>query len=89
MGVRGVVLTNAAGGINREYKQGALVLIRDHINLQGQNPLIGANEEKFGVRFPDMTEAYSQKFRELARDEARKLESICERGLCGAGGAEL
>ncbi len=84
MGVRGVVLTNAAGGINREYKQGALVLIRDHINLQCQNPLTGANEEKFGVRFPDMTEAYSQKFRDLARDEARKLDIDLRDGVYAA-----
>jgi purine-nucleoside phosphorylase len=84
MGVRAVVLTNAAGGINREYKQGALVLIRDHINLQGQNPLIGANEERFGVRFPDMTEAYSQKLRDLARDEARKLDIDLRDGVYAA-----
>ena len=84
MGVRGVVLTNAAGGINREYKQGALVLIRDHINLQCQNPLIGANEDRFGVRFPDMTEAYSQKLRDLARDEARKLDIDLRDGVYAA-----
>jgi purine-nucleoside phosphorylase len=84
MGVRAVVLTNAAGGINREYKQGALVLIRDHINLQCQNPLIGANEERFGVRFPDMTEAYSQTFRDLARDEARKLDIELRDGVYAA-----
>ncbi len=58
MGIRAVVLTNAAGGINRSYAQGALVLIRDHINLQGTNPLVGANDDRFGVRFPDMTHAY-------------------------------
>lgn len=84
MGLRAVVLTNAAGGINRDYKQGALVLIRDHINLQGQNPLIGANEDRFGVRFPDMTEAYSQKFRDLARDEARKLDIDLRDGVYAA-----
>ena len=50
MGIRGVILTNAAGGINPSYSQGALVLIRDHINLQGTNPLIGANDDRFGVR---------------------------------------
>ena len=60
MGIRAVILTNAAGGINLEYKQGALVVIRDHINLQGQNPLIGANDERFGPRFPDMTQAYCE-----------------------------
>src|SRR5437660_2844347 len=60
MGIRALILTNAAGGINLEYKQGALVAITDHINLQGQNPLAGPNDERFGPRFPDMTEAYSK-----------------------------
>ena len=52
MGIRAVILTNAAGGINLSYSQGALVVIRDHINLQGTNPLVGANDDRFGVRFP-------------------------------------
>jgi len=52
MGIRAVILTNAAGGINRDYNQGALVILRDHINLQGVNPLIGPNEDRFGLRFP-------------------------------------
>src|SRR5271166_3037469 len=60
MGIRSVVLTNAAGGINLNYQQGALVLIRDHINLQGTNPLVGPNDDRFGVRFPDMTHAYAR-----------------------------
>src|SRR5439155_20882263 len=58
MGIRAVILTNAAGGINLNSSQGALVLIRDHINLQGQNPLVGPNDERLGGRFPDMTHAY-------------------------------
>src|SRR5580700_10734650 len=58
LGIRALLLTNAAGGVNTEYSQGALVVIRDHINLQGTNPLIGANDERFGPRFPDMTTAY-------------------------------
>jgi purine-nucleoside phosphorylase len=66
LGVRAVILTNAAGGINLEFKQGALVVIRDHINLQGSNPLVGPNEEKFGPRFPDMTQAYWAGYREIA-----------------------
>ena len=73
MGIRAVILTNAAGGINRSYSQGALVLIRDHLNLQGTNPLVGPNDDRFGVRFPDMTQAYSRRYRELARAEAVKL----------------
>ena len=73
MGVRTVILTNAAGGIGDGLKPGALVLIRDHINLQGVNPLAGANDENWGPRFPDMTYAYAEKYRAIAREEARKL----------------
>jgi purine-nucleoside phosphorylase len=73
MGIRAVILTNAAGGINLSYKQGALVVIRDHINLQGANPLVGANEDRFGVRFPDMTHAYAREYRQIAREEAGRL----------------
>jgi purine-nucleoside phosphorylase len=73
MGIRAVILTNAAGGINLTYKQGALVVIRDHINLQGANPLVGSNDDRFGVRFPDMTRAYSREYRQTAREEATKL----------------
>ncbi len=73
MGIRSVIITNAAGGIDRGYSQGALVLIRDHINLQGANPLVGPNDDRFGVRFPDMTQAYARDYREIARAEAGKL----------------
>ena len=73
MGIRAVILTNAAGGINLSYSQGALVLIRDHINLQGANPLVGPNDDRFGVRFPDMTRAYAKEYRQIAREEAAKL----------------
>lgn len=73
MGVRRVILTNAAGGIDREFSQGALVIIRDHINLQGQNPLAGPNDERLGPRFPDMTDAYSHRLQMIAQEEAAKL----------------
>ena len=73
MGIRAAILTNAAGGINLQFKQGALVVIRDHINLQGSNPLIGANDDRFGPRFPDMTQAYWKAYREVALEEARHL----------------
>jgi purine-nucleoside phosphorylase len=73
MGVRALVLTNAAGGINLSYKQGALVVLRDHINLQGTSPLIGPNDPRFGPRFPDMTEAYWKPYRAAAVEEARRL----------------
>jgi len=73
MGVRAAILTNAAGGINTEFKQGALVILGDHINLQGSNPLIGPNDERFGPRFPDMTRGYWKTYREIALEEARRL----------------
>jgi purine-nucleoside phosphorylase len=73
MGVRAVILTNAAGGINTEFTQGRLVVISDHINLQGANPLVGTNDELFGLRFPDMSTAYDKKFRELTLAEGRRL----------------
>jgi purine-nucleoside phosphorylase len=73
LGVRGIVFTNAAGGINLSYARGALVLISDHINLQGVNPLVGANDDSLGPRFPDMSEAYSHRYREVARDVAGEL----------------
>ena len=73
MGIRALILTNAAGGINLDYEQGALVIVRDHINLQGQNPLAGASDERWGPRFPDMTYVYSKRYREIALEEAAKL----------------
>jgi purine-nucleoside phosphorylase len=84
MGIRAVILTNAAGGINLNYSQGTLVLIRDHINLQGTNPLVGANDERFGVRFPDMTQAYAKDYREMARQEAGKLGMTLHEGVYAA-----
>jgi purine-nucleoside phosphorylase len=84
MGIRAVILTNAAGGIDRNYSQGALVLIRDHINLQGQNPLIGPNDDRFGVRFPDMTHAYAKDYRQIAREEAAKLGMTLHEGIYAA-----
>lgn len=73
LGVECLVLTNAAGGINPEYPRGALVLIADHINLQGANPLVGANDDRLGPRFPDMTEAYSAELRLIASETASEL----------------
>ena len=81
MGIRSVILTNAAGGINFSYSQGALVLIRDHINLQGVNPLTGSNDDRFGVRFPDMTRAYAPEYRAMAREEAEKLKLVLYEGI--------
>jgi purine-nucleoside phosphorylase len=73
LGVQAVILTNAAGGIKQDFTQGRLVLISDHINLQGVNPLLGPNDELRGPRFPDMTHAYDKKFRALAMAEGRRL----------------
>jgi len=81
MGVETLIITNAAGGVNTKYAQGALVVISDHINLQGQNPLAGANDDRCGPRFPDMTEAYSKPLRKLAHDSARKLGLALEEGI--------
>jgi purine-nucleoside phosphorylase len=69
LGVAHLILTNAAGGINTSFGQGALMVIDDHINLTGGNPLIGANDDRFGPRFPDMSEVYSRRLRGIA-DEA-------------------
>jgi purine-nucleoside phosphorylase len=73
MGVRAAILTNAAGGINPDYGQGRLVLITDHINLQGRNPLVGREDERLGPRFIDMTEAYCRDYREKAKAAGKKL----------------
>lgn len=73
MGIQAIILTNAAGGINKEFCQGRLILLKDHINLQGVNPLAGPNDENFGPRFPDMTMAYDREFRALALAEGERL----------------
>jgi purine-nucleoside phosphorylase len=84
MGIRAVILTNAAGGINLEYKQGALVVISDHINLQGQNPLVGRNDDRLGIRYPDMTRAYWKPYRGFALEEGRKLGISIYEGVYAA-----
>ncbi len=83
-GVRSVVLTNAAGGINLSYRPGQLVLISDHINLLSVNPLTGPNDESEGPRFPDMSEAYSRLYRDLARQTAVELGLTLEEGVYAA-----
>jgi purine-nucleoside phosphorylase len=84
MGIEAVVLSNAAGGINPSYGRGALVVISDHINLQGTNPLVGPNEEGFGPRFPDMTDAYNSKFRGFALGAATQLGNDIHEGVYAA-----
>jgi purine-nucleoside phosphorylase len=84
MGVRAAVLTNAAGGINLDYGQGRLVVVRDHVNLQGQNPLVGAEDPRFGPRFIDMTEAYAKGYRQMALEAGRRLGIPLAEGVYAA-----
>jgi purine-nucleoside phosphorylase len=81
LGVETLVLTNAAGGINVELSQGALMVISDHLNLMGVNPLRGPNDSRFGPRFPDMTEVYSRRLQEIVVEEARTLGIELRRGI--------
>lgn len=81
IGVRMLLVTNAAGGVNLDYKPGDLMLISDHINLTGRNPLMGPNDNALGVRFPDMSEAYSRRLREIAKQTASKLGFQVQEGV--------
>ncbi len=81
LGVKTLMLTNAAGGINTRFGQGALMLIDDHINLLGTNPLIGPNDERFGRRFPDMSEVYSRRLRAIATEAAAAIPLPIEHGV--------
>ena len=84
LGVESIVFTNAAGGINLSYSPGALVLIKDHINLQGSNPLIGPNDDALGPRFPDLSDAYSAEYRKTARNVAAELGIKLDEGVYAA-----
>jgi purine-nucleoside phosphorylase len=84
LGIESLVVTNAAGGIGSHMGRGEVVLITDHINLQGANPLIGANDEALGARFPDMTEAYSAAYRATAHKVARDLGFTLQEGVYAA-----
>lgn len=100
LGVKNLILTNAAGSVRTSFKPGSLMLIRDHINLMGVNPLRGANDHRFGPRFPDMTNVYDLEFQEIASSEAQKIaqerveqgvdkirQQILRRGVyCGLSG---
>jgi purine-nucleoside phosphorylase len=81
MGVKKLVLTNAAGGVNPEFKQGSLMLINDHINLMLISPLRGRHDERLGARFPDMSEVYSRRYRQIAKDCASELGIKIEEGV--------
>ena len=80
-GVKVLLLTNAAGGVNTDFRPGDFMLIRDHINLSGRNPLVGANDERIGPRFPDMSKAYDPALRKLAKGAARDLEIGLHEGV--------
>ena len=81
LGIKTLILTNAAGGINTNFAQGALMVIDDHINLYGSNPLMGPNDDRFGPRFPDMTEVYSRRLHGLADATAREIGLPIEHGV--------
>lgn len=81
LGVKSLLVTNAAGGINTSFVPGELMLIRDHINFMFRNPLIGPNEKALGVRFPDMSEAYAVRLREIARETATGLGLALREGV--------
>jgi purine-nucleoside phosphorylase len=81
IGINSLLVTNAAGGVNLDYEPGDLMVISDHINLTGRNPLAGPNDNALGVRFPDMSEAYSKRLREVARTAASELGFSTKEGI--------
>jgi purine-nucleoside phosphorylase len=84
MGVKALILTNAAGGIKTDFVEGRLVAIKDHINLQGVNPLSGPNDDRFGTRFPDFSAAYDKEFREMTMREGNRLGIEMPEGVYAA-----
>lgn len=81
LGVTALLVTNAAGGINTSFEPGDLMLISDHLNMTGKNPLIGPNDNELGVRFPDMSQAYSRRLRDLARATAERQGIAVQEGV--------
>lgn len=81
LGVKSLLVTNAAGGINTDFEPGDLMLITDHLNMTGRNPLIGPNDSALGVRFPDMSQAYSRRLRKLALDTAESQGITLQQGV--------
>ncbi|AZO95621.1 purine-nucleoside phosphorylase [Halocella sp. SP3-1] len=84
LGIETLIVTNAAGGVNKDFNPGEFMLISDHINMMGTNPLIGQNFEEFGPRFPDMSEAYNKGLLKLARETAEQLGIIAREGVYAA-----
>ena len=90
LGVRTLIVTNAAGGINESFAAGDLMIITDHLNMMFRNPLIGPNDERIGTRFPDMSEAYSVRLRKQLKRTASKLGIRLQEGVyAGVLGTEL
>jgi purine-nucleoside phosphorylase len=81
LGIKVLILTNAAGGINTAFRQGALMVIDDHLNLMGVNPLVGPNDDRFGPRFPDMSEVYSSRLRNIADIAGRRINLVLPHGV--------
>jgi purine-nucleoside phosphorylase len=84
LGIKSLILTNAAGGVNVAFEQGSLMIISDHLNLMGVNPLRGRNDERFGARFPDMSEVYARDYQEIAVEEGRAMNVELRRGIYAA-----
>ena len=84
LGVKSLVLTNAAGGLNNSFTEGALIVISDHLNLMGTNPLLGPNDARFGPRFPDMSEVYDHEYQEAAVRAAHEMGLTIKRGIYAA-----
>lgn len=81
LGIKTLIVTNAAGAVNTGYKPGDLMLISDHLNLSGNNPLIGKNLEEFGTRFPDMSDSYNKELRRKVKEIAKSLEIELQEGV--------
>lgn len=81
LGAKTLIVTNAAGGTNKDFNRGDLMIIKDHINLSGSNPLIGKNDDRIGPRFPDMTDAYNKKYRELIKEIAKEENIDIKEGV--------
>jgi purine-nucleoside phosphorylase len=84
LGIKTLILTNAAGGVNTSFSQGALMVIDDHINLMGANPLAGPNDDRFGLRFPDMTDVYAMRLRRIADQAGRQMNLQLPHGVYAA-----
>ena len=82
LGIENLIVTNACGGINRDFEPGDLMILTDYINMLGNNSLIGENDERFGVRFPDMSEAYAKELIRKAERQQRSWGSPVKRRLC-------